>query len=69
MDTLEKQEGGSHYRPMKIQPIEFIYENRIPYIEGNVIKYVYRHRSKNKLEDLEKARHYIDILIEMEYAK
>lgn len=61
------QVGGSHYNTMKIQPIEFIYENNIPYMEANVIKYVCRHKSKNGLQDLEKAKHYIDLLIEKEY--
>lgn len=61
------QVGGSHYSTMKIQPIEFIYENKIPYMEANVIKYVCRHASKNGLQDLEKAKHYIDMLIEKEY--
>jgi hypothetical protein len=61
------QVGGTHYNKMKIQPIEFIYENNIPYMEANVIKYVCRHRSKNGLQDLEKAKHYIDLLIEKEY--
>ena len=61
------QVGGNHYNKMKIQPIEFIYENNIPYMEANVIKYVCRHKSKNGLQDLEKAKHYIDLLIEKEY--
>jgi hypothetical protein len=65
----EVQIGGTHYKQMKIQPIDFIYENQIPYIESNVIKYICRHRYKNGLQDLEKAKHYIDLLIEKEYAK
>lgn len=67
--AFEVQIGGSHYKKMKIQPIEFIYENQIPYMEANVIKYVCRHRDKNGLQDLEKAKHYIDLIIEKEYAK
>ena len=67
--VLDIQIGGDHYKKMKIQPIEFIYENQIPYIESNVIKYICRHRYKNGLQDLEKAKHYIDLLIEKEYAK
>lgn len=61
------QVGGSHYKDCKIQPTEFIYANNIPFIEGNIIKYVIRHRSKNGIEDLKKARHYIDLLINFEY--
>lgn len=65
--VLEHQEGGSHYKKMAIQPIDFIYFNDIPFIEGNIIKYILRHRKKNGLEDLKKAKHYLEILIEKEY--
>lgn len=63
---LQQQEGGSHYRTMKIQPVEYIHANGIPFIEGAVIKYVSRWRAKNGVEDLKKARHFIDLLIELE---
>lgn len=67
MDSaLKKQCGGNHYRQMAIQPIEFIHANGIPFAEGNVIKYVSRWRAKNGIADLEKARHFIDLLIELE---
>lgn len=65
--VLDHQEGGSHYKKMAIQPIDFIYFNEIPFIEGNIIKYILRHRKKNGLEDLKKAKHYLEILIEKEY--
>tara|TARA_Y100001937_G_C7109990_1_gene327040 strand:- start:829 stop:1041 length:213 start_codon:yes stop_codon:yes gene_type:complete len=61
---IEKQEGGDHYVNMVIQPIEFILANNIPHCEACIIKYVTRWRNKNGIEDLRKARHYIDILIE-----
>ena len=61
------QIGGSHYNKYTIQPSEFIHRNGIGFLEGNVIKYVVRHKDKNGLEDLKKARHYIDLLIEWEY--
>lgn len=64
MSALDKQEGGSHYKDFPIQPIEFIMANDIPFCEGNVIKYVVRHGSKNGLEDLYKAKHYLELLIE-----
>lgn len=64
MTQLSKQVGGSHYKSYKIQPIEFILENEIPFLEANVIKYVCRWRDKNGLEDLQKAKHYLEILIE-----
>lgn len=64
--ALNVQVGGSHYKDMAIQPVEFIHANGIPYLEGNVIKYLTRWRKKNGIADLEKARHYIDLLIELE---
>lgn len=66
MSALEKQVSGSHYKDFPIQPVEFIHKNNIPYIEGNVIKYISRWRDKGGLADLEKAKHYIDLLIELE---
>ena len=52
-----------HY-VMKIQPVEFIVKNDIPFREGNIIKYVCRHRDKGGIDDLLKAQHYLDMLIE-----
>ena len=66
MSALETQIGGDHYRDLPIQPIEYIVANDIPYREANIIKYISRWRSKNGLEDLRKARHYLDMLIEQE---
>lgn len=65
----EIQVGGNHYKDLKIQPIEYIHANGLDYFEGNVIKYITRHRKKNGKQDLEKAKHYIDLLIEFEYNK
>jgi hypothetical protein len=67
--ALAVQECGSHYKDMPIQPVEFIHANAIGYFEGNVIKYVARWRKKNGIADLKKARHYIDLLIELEEKK
>ena len=69
MSALDTQVGGSHYKDLKIQPVEYITANNIPYMEGNVIKYVTRWREKGGLRDLEKARHYLDMLIEMQNKK
>ena len=63
--VLDVQIGGNHYKNAAIQPVEFIVANNIPYREANVIKYVFRHASKNGKQDLLKARHYIDKLIEV----
>jgi len=65
--ALNEQVGGEHYKQFKIQPAEFCHVNKITYCESNVIKYVCRHRQKNGEEDLKKAKHYIDILLELEY--
>lgn len=61
-----RQIGGDHYKGMKIQPFEYIHANSIPFAEGNVIKYVSRWRAKGGVEDLKKARHFLDLLIEAE---
>jgi hypothetical protein len=66
MSALDTQVQGDHYKKQKIQPVEYIYANGIGYFEGNVIKYVTRWRDKNGLADLEKAKHYIELLIELE---
>ena len=62
----ETQIGGKHYSEMAIQPIEFIHKNNLSFIQGNIIKYVCRYKSKGGIEDLQKAKHYIDLLIELE---
>lgn len=68
-EALKQQVGGSHYKDLPIQPVEYILKNNIPFIEGSVIKYVSRWRSKNGVEDLQKARHFLDILIANEENK
>ena len=65
-NALNTQVGGDHYKKLKIQPVEYIHANGIGYFEGNVIKYVTRWRDKNGVADLLKARHYIDLLLELE---
>ena len=66
MNALDKQVDGGHYKDMPIQPVEYIYANALGYFEGNVIKYVSRWRKKNGIADLEKAKHYIELLIQLE---
>ena len=67
MKTLEKQVKGDHYKRFIIQHAEFINANNLEYAEGNVIKYVCRHRFKGKKEDIEKAIHYLEMIIERDY--
>ena len=69
MSTKDIQIGGDHYQKMKIQPIDYILGNGLPFIEGAVVKYISRWRDKNGLEDLRKAKHLIEMLIEDEIKK
>ena len=64
MKSSEKQVGGKHYLKYKIQPVEFIIKNNIGFVEGNIIKYVLRFKEKGGAVDLEKAKHYIELLID-----
>lgn len=65
--ALDVQVGGSHYKKYKIQPLVFMHVNQIPPVEANICKYVLRHKDKNGKEDLLKARHLIDFLLEHDY--
>ena len=65
--VYNKQIGGSHYKSMAVQPSEFINKNKLLFAEGNAIKYICRHAHKGEVEDLEKAKHYIDMIIERDY--
>lgn len=69
VSALDTQVAGNHYKTMKIQPVEFIYHNNLPFMEGSIIKYVARHANKNGVADLLKARHFIDLLLEIHYGK
>ena len=66
-DPYDKQVGGNHYQTMKIQPAEFVNKNKMLFAEGNAIKYICRHINKGGKQDLEKAKHYIDMIIERDY--
>mgnify|MGYP003136589753 FL=1 len=61
------QKGGSHYQDFKIQPSHFINENKLLFAEGNVIKYVCRHQNKGKADDIKKAIHYLEMIMERDY--
>ena len=65
--VYSKQIGGRHYMDMVIQPSEFINKNKLHFAEGNAIKYICRHAHKGEVQDLEKAKHYIDMIIERDY--
>ncbi len=63
MSSFNRQVGGKHYLEWKIQPMEFFIANRIPKAEGDIIQYLLRHKG-NRKEDLKKAKHILDMLIE-----
>lgn len=67
--ATERQIGGDHYKSLKIQPIEYIDANNLPYLEGNVVKYVTRHASKNGVQDIDKAIHYLELIKQMRYSE
>ena len=64
---LTKQEGGQHYKDKTIQPIVYIHANKLGFCEGNVVKYITRHKEKNGAEDIRKVIHYCELLLELEY--
>tara|TARA_R100000742_G_C4253380_1_gene71495 strand:- start:289 stop:498 length:210 start_codon:yes stop_codon:yes gene_type:complete len=67
MSAYKKQIGGNHYSKFKIQPSKFINDNKLLFAEGNAIKYICRHSAKNGKEDLKKAIHYIEMIMERDY--
>jgi len=69
MKSYKKQVGGSHYKKYKIQPVEFIIKNNIGFVEGNIIKYILRFKEKGGVQDLLKAKHYIELLIDTTKSK
>jgi len=65
--ALNIQVGGGHYKDMKIQPIEYIHANNLSFLEGNVVKYITRHKTKNKAQDIRKIIHYCTLILQLEY--
>ena len=66
--ALRKQIGGDHYKDCGIQPVEYIHANKLDYFEGNVVKYITRHRTKGQgKKDIEKAIHYAQLILALEY--
>ena len=66
MSALGTQVGGNHYAKLKIQPVQYIHANNIPFVEGCIIKYATRWRDKGGIKDLEKIIHFAQLLIELE---
>jgi hypothetical protein len=66
MSALNTQVGGDHYKTLKIQPVEYIHANGLPFVEGCIVKYATRWRDKGGIKDLEKIIHFAQLLIELE---
>lgn len=66
---LDKQIGGEHYKTMKIQPVEFIVANNLDFLEGNVVKYISRHKQKGGKEDVKKVIHYCELILKTQYGE
>lgn len=64
---LDEQAGGDHYKKLVIQPIEYTTVNNLSYSQGNIIKYATRYKDKNGVEDLMKIKHYVDLILQLEY--
>ena len=69
MSALDKQVSGDHYKKLKIQPIEFIQANELDFFQGNIVKYVTRHKDKNRADDLRKVIHYAQLALELQYGE
>ena len=67
--ATDKQVGGSHYKDCAIQPVDYIVENNLDFLEGNVVKYITRHRTKGGIEDIKKVIHYAELILELRYGK
>ena len=68
--ATDKQVGGDHYKSCKIQPVDYIVQNDLTFLEGNVVKYITRHRRKGEgAKDIEKVIHYAEMILEMEYGR
>ena len=66
MSANEIQVAGSHYKTKAVQPWDYIAANELGYFEGNIVKYVSRWRDKGGVDDLRKAKHYLEKLIELQ---
>ena len=64
------QVGGDHYKKLQIQPVEYIYANELDFLEGNVVKYITRHRTKGEgAKDIQKVIHYAQMILELRYGE
>lgn len=66
-NILDVQHGGTHYKSKCIQPVEYAHANELSFFQGNVVKYVTRYKDKKCVEDVKKAIHYLQMILEFEY--
>ena len=69
VQVTKKQIGGNHYKDFEIMPIEYISKNKLDFLEGNIIKYISRHKHKNGAEDIKKVIHYAELILELKYGE
>ena len=70
VSPLDKQVGGDHYKHCGIQPVEYIAQNNLDYFEGNVVKYITRHKTKGEgAKDIQKVIHYAELILELTYGE
>ena len=68
--ATDRQVGGDHYKTCKIQPVDYIVENNLTFLEGNVVKYITRHRRKGEgARNIEKVIHYCELILEKDYGR
>ena len=67
--ATDNQVGGDHYKDCVIQPVEYIIKNKLDFLEGNVVKYITRHRTKGQEEDIRKVIHYCELILQHKYEK
>ena len=67
--ATDNQVGGDHYKDCVIQPVEYIIKNKLDFLEGNVVKYITRHKTKGQEEDIRKVIHYCELILQHKYAK
>ena len=68
MKSLKEQIGGDHYSKLAIQPAVYAQRNKLSYLQGNAIKYICRHKHKGKEEDIKKAIHYLNMILDRDYS-
>lgn len=67
--ATDSQVGGDHYKSFAIQPVEFIHANNLDFLQGNIVKYACRHKSKSGADDVKKIIHYAHLILQLQYGE